>query len=357
MRFVSIEHLAEGMILGKPFYGHTGNLLIQSGVALTEAVIHKLRIMGYMGLYIEDAFSEGLEIENVISYETRRKAAKSVRRLMTSAVTEKSSVFQDTMNDILNILNQIIDEIMDSNSSIINIIDMKDFDSYTYQHSINVCVLTCVIGMGYNLPRDQLYKLAASAILHDIGKMFIDRELLKKPGALTPEEYEIMKTHSTVGVQRLKLRDILPSAVISPILQHHEKYNGNGYPFGTEGKSIPLHAQIISIVDVYDAITTRRPYRNPIPASEAYEYILGNSGLAFCPELVEVFAKKIAPFPLGVQVLLSNGQKGIVYKNYEDNLIRPLIKLEPTPEHPGERYIDLKNDTDSYNITVEKVLQ
>ncbi|MDR0325684.1 MAG: HD-GYP domain-containing protein [Oscillospiraceae bacterium] len=356
MRFISVNDLKEGMIIGKPFYGQTGYLLIQSGLALTAPVIAKLKYLGYMGLYIEDAFSEGLDIENVISPETRSKAGKSVRKLMTAAAKKKAVLFSEAVKDVLEVLNQVIDEITGSGSVIINIIDMKGYDAYTYQHSINVCVLSCVIGMGFDLNRDQLYKLALSAMLHDLGNLFIDKEILDKPGKLTADEYEVIKTHTAIGVDQLKLRYFFPSSVIAPIIQHHERFDGGGYPFGRKGAEIPLNAQIISISDIYDAFTSNRPYRKAHPVTEAYEYILGNAGQAFGAELVKSFTKKIAPFPLGVQVLLSNGRKGIVFKHHEDNLIRPLIKLEPTPEQPDECFIDLNNDVESYHITVEKVL-
>jgi HD-GYP domain-containing protein (c-di-GMP phosphodiesterase class II) len=315
-------------------------------------------MLGYSGVFIQDALSEGIEIKSIISHETRSKAAKSIRHLMTSVVKDKSSLFQDSVKNIREVseaLEHLIDEILNSDSHIINIIDMKGYDSYTYQHSVNVCILACVIGIGYDMDRSQLRDLALSAIFHDIGKMFIDKKLLDKPGELTDEEFEVMKTHASIGIDKLNLNNILSYVVTSSILQHHEKFNGDGYPFGRKAMEIPLNAQLVSIADVYDALTTHRPYRSPLLPSEAYEYILGNSGQAFNPELVKVFMKKIAPFPLGVQVLLSNGQSGIVYKNYEDNLLRPLIKIIPDTEQPGDFFVDLKNDVDSYNVTIEKV--
>ncbi|MCL2071194.1 MAG: HD-GYP domain-containing protein [Oscillospiraceae bacterium] len=355
MRFISINNVTEGMIVGKPLYGRAGHLLIQSGTELTQSVILKLKITGYRGLYIKDTFSEGIAPEDVISDKTRHEAAESVRKFIENTVTEKSKYFQSDLKEISNVINKIIDEIMRSGSSVINVIDMKNFDEYTYEHSVNVCVLACFIGIGCDMPQTELYKLGLAAILHDIGKMFIDEKILNKPDRLTAEEFEIIKTHSTIGVEMLNLNNDLPPTVTASILQHHEKYDGSGYPFGKAGKEIPVYAQIISMVDVYDAITTNRPYRSPISSSEAYEYISGNSGQAFNPELVQVFLRKITPFPLGVQVLLSNGQTGIVCKNYESHLLRPLVKIIPTEENPTPGVIDLRSDTDSYNITIKKI--
>jgi len=330
--------------------------LVQTGTILSESVINKLKKIGYTGLYINDAVSVKIKPKDVVSNEVRREATTAIRNIMSAKVEEKAKFVQTNLKEISDVLNQIIDEIMSSDSSVINIIDMKNFDEYTYEHSVNVCVLSCVIGMGYNMSQTELYKLGLAAILHDIGKIFIDENILNKPGKLTSDEYEVMKTHSTIGVEKLNLGKELPPTVTSAILQHHERYDGSGYPFGKKENEIPENAQIISMVDVYDAITTNRPYRSQISPAEAYEYISGNSGRAFNPELVQVFLKKIAPFPLGVEVLLSDGRSGIVCKNHEDNLLRPVISLFATNDTHDGHEIDLNNDVDSYNITIEKIL-
>ena len=356
MRYVSIDYVTEGMVLGKPFYGRSGQLMLNEGVALTRGFIRKIRELQYSGLYILDAFSEGIEIKDVISTEVRHNITGAMGRLLTNVQKGNSQSFAQDMQKISQYLNNLIDEIMASSSTVVNIIDLKEFDLYTHQHSVNVCVLSCIIGMVYSMPRPQLYTLAMAAILHDVGKMFIDKDLLNKPSQLTPDEFEIMRSHANLGYELTSKKSQLSSSVTTSILQHHERYNGEGYPLGRKGSEIPINAQIISIVDVYDALTSKRPYHDPVLPSEAYEYISGNSGRAFNPELVDVFIKKIAPFPLGVQVQLSNGLTGIVFKNYEECLTRPLIKINPSSSAPEERFIDLAHDVSAYNITIEKVI-
>ena len=355
MRYISADHLIEGMILGKPLYGHRGELMLERGMILSNSVILRIQKLQYSGLYIEDEFSEGIEVKDVISDELRNKMSKTVRSLMTNVEFNRDADFRKDMASIKQLLELLVDDVMSSDSVIFNIIDMKQFDLYTYQHSVNVCVLACVVGKVCEMSRKQLYNLASAAILHDIGKLLIDKKLLNKPGKFTPEEFEIMKKHSMLGYECIRQKCQLPHTVAISILQHHEKFNGNGYPFGRREDEITRYAQIISIADVYDAITSKRPYNEPLLPSEAYEYILGNSDQAFKGEIVNIFTKKIAPFPLGLHVQLSNGLEGIVYKNYEDCMTRPLIKLKPLPGQSGENYIDLKNDTSAYNITIQKV--
>jgi len=353
MRYVPTDNLTEGMTLGKPLYGERGELMLEKGKALSENLIKLIGRQKYSGLYIEDDISKGIEIKDVVSDEVRNKMMTSVRRLMTDAQYNKYSNFRKDMHQIQKFLEQIIDEIAKSDS-IVNLVDIKQFDLYTYQHSVNVCVLSCILGKVYEMPRQRILKLAWAAILHDIGKVLVDKALLNKPGKFTKEEFDAIKEHTTLGFNLIKRKCRLPHVVPLSVLQHHEKYDGSGYPLGRKEHEITLFAQIISVVDVFDAITSKRPYHEAILPSEAYEFILGNSGQAFRPDVVEKFVKKIAPFPLGVQVQLSNGMKGVVFKNHGENLSRPVVKIFPEAGQE-EVYIDLHNDTGAYNVTIQKV--
>jgi len=357
MRYISVKNLTEGMELGKRLYGNRGELLLERGVLLTSSVIQKIRKLQYSGLYIEDDLSKDIEIVDIVPEELRNKMSKEIRILMTG-LEKKGSVadLDNSLSALSNLVELLVDEVLTSDAIVFNMIDMKQFDLYTYQHSVNVCVLSSIVGKAYHMTRKQLSKLALAAILHDIGKLFIDKELLNKPGKFTPDEFETMKKHSSLGYDCIKNKWQLPQTVAVSILQHHEKFNGSGYPYGKKSDEIILGAQIIAVADVYDAITSKRPYHEPLLPSEAYEYILGNAGQAFNLEIVNIFTKKIAPFPLGVHVQLSNGLEGIVCKNYEDNLARPLIKLTTGPGQNEDRYIDLKNDSGTYNITVQKII-
>jgi HD-GYP domain-containing protein (c-di-GMP phosphodiesterase class II) len=356
MRYVTAEYLKEGMTLAKPFLGRNGEILLKTGVALTVSFIKRITEIGHAGLYIQDAFSEDLEIKDVISDELRRNVTKEVGRLMVGVGSGQSADFQSRLRLLSELLDQIINDIMSAENPIINIIDLKDYDLYTYQHSVNLCVLSCVVGTALGLTRNQLYDLALAAILHDVGKMFLDIDILNKPGSLSKEEFDHIKMHTILGYECVKKNAYLPAAVTVAIFQHHEKHNGEGYPGGVSGDAIHMNAQIISVIDVYDALTSKRPYRDPILPSEAYEYISGNSGQSFNPAVVEVFLKKVAPFPLGIHVQLSNGQTGLVFKNYGDMLTRPMIKLDPQPGQAQDTFLDLRNDPKALSITIQKVL-
>ena len=141
------------------------------------------------------------------------------------------------------------------------------------------------------------------------------------------------------------------------ILHHHERYDGNGYPMGMVGDKISLFGRIVSVSDVYDAITSDRPYRKALPSFEAIEYIMGNSGIAFDPEIAKVFTQKIAPYPVGTSVRLSNDKVGLIVENYQDCCTRPKIKIfMHGDKEVAPYYIDLKNDCDSLGIVITGVI-
>ncbi|MDR0326116.1 MAG: HD-GYP domain-containing protein [Oscillospiraceae bacterium] len=356
MRFISIEHAQEGMIVGRPLRGRNGETLLTPGTALKGTFIETIKRLRYSGLYIQDEFSEGIEVEDIITDDLRQNAVLAVRRLEADMVSGSSRGFGSQIEAFAGFIDDIIESVLSNKDTVMNLVDLKIFDQYTYQHSVNVCVLSSVIGVAMGLDRAQLFNLGMTAILHDLGKFFIDKELLNKPGRLTGEEFAVIKKHPEMGCDYLRRNCYYSSSIYIGVLQHHERYNGTGYPHGRSGSDIHIFGRIIAVADVYDAITSLRPYHEPVLPSEAHEYIMGNSGQHFDPDVAGVFIRKIAPFPEGVEVLLSNGLRGVVYKNYPEFMTRPLIKLLPIEGYtPKVEFIDLKDDSSLFNVTITKV--
>ena len=331
--------------------------MLCADAVLTESLVQRIRHLNYSGLYIKDEFSEGIVPVDVISEELRTNTVRAIHRFMLDMESPGGGVRgQDNMGDILALIERIIDEISDSDGTLINLIDLKSFDLYTYQHSVNVCVLSCVMAAAHGFKREQLYDLAIAAILHDIGKVFIPKDILNKPAKLTPDEYKTVKKHPADGCDHIRKKFHFNNTVCMPVRQHHERYDGNGYPQSLSEAEIFTASCIISIADVYDAITSKRPYHEAIMPSEAYEYIMGNTGSHFNPDAVGVFVRTVAPFPVGVSVRLSNGLEGLVFENDTNFPMRPLIKIKTEPGEP-EHFIDLCNDKDALDITIQQILQ
>lgn len=313
MKYVKISDLLPGMILANTLYDNNEHILLRANARLTSYHINRIQNFNYDGLYIYED-NEIYSHNTIISEETRLKALKSLKHL--------------NIDDCLYIANQLVDEVRSNPRIIVEMINLSSYDNYTYNHSINVDILSVVLGIGLGLKDKELRKLSQAALLHDIGKTGISKKILNKPRKLSKKEYEEMKNHPHYGYNMLKNNDNIASVVRNAIYSHHENEDGTGYPRGLVSKKIHKFAKIIHIADVYDALTARRIYKDPLNPADAIEYLMANAGTMFDISMVEVFMKYVAPYHVGTSVQLSNGQTAIVLKNNPDQLGRPIVKTE-----------------------------
>lgn len=325
MRFVPAGCLREGMEIAKPLYGKNNEILLVAGIKLTQRYINSIRRKRFPGVYINDDLSRDIEIINTISDELRIETSRGIRKLFTEIKEHKDP--RAAMKSIVQQVDSIIEELLANKNVMVNMIDLKCFDNYTYMHSVNVAVLSIVMGIAMGLEHEVLIRLGLSAILHDIGKVFISNKIVNKPGILTDKEFDEMKKHSQLGYDYTRSHFKLSHAVCLGIVDHHEKYDGSGYPNGKKGGEISRFGKIIVLTDIYDALTSERPYRRAQSPSEAMEYIMGGVETMFDPRVSTVFIRKIAPYPVGTTVLLSNGDTAIVLENYEEVCLRPRVRV------------------------------
>lgn len=348
MRYVPISGLAAGMVCGKSLYDINNQLMLKEGSIVQKSYIDRIRNLGYQGIYIEDAFSSDIVVRDVISDELRMHAIDMIRDICTYSGrrTRDKDVVDKKVVETKGLVETIIDQLLNQEETLINLIDLKFHDDYTFFHSVNVAVLSLLMGLEMDLDKEDLINLGLAAILHDIGKIYVRSQLLLKKGPLTAFEYEEVKRHVSFGYRFLKSSYEVPAKVYVSVLQHHERFDGKGYPNALHGDEIHLFSKIISISDVYDALTAKRPYRQSMNADQALDYILANSGTMFEEDLTSVFITKVAPYPVGTYVRLNSGHSGIVFKNYGDATRRPVVKLIVdrigNPIKP--MYVDLKNE-------------
>lgn len=354
MRFIPTFCLQEGMLLGKSIYSKDGTLLLKEGLAIKEQYIDKVIGLGIQGVYIEDHISEAIEIKNVINDELRLEAVRKIKDLFIDIEAGADSV-DNSMSAMSLIVEDIVNELVDSKNIMVNMVDIKLFDDYTFFHSVNVAILSIIVGISLDLNKEELANLGMGALLHDVGKVFIHKDCLNKQGKLTDDEFEQMKRHPVEGYRYIRKNFDIPLQACLGVLHHHEKYDGTGYPHQKAGKDISLFGRIIAIADVYDAITSDRPYRRGILPSKAMEYIMGGSSYHFDYELISIFISKVAAYPLGTCVKLSNGVIGIVVENYSDASSRPKLRL--INDIDGEvRYVNLREDFNNNNLTIVDIV-
>ena len=272
MRYVGIMDAAAGMKVAKAILNEKGDILVHANVMLTEPLIQQMRKRELTGIYIEDALSEDIFLEELISEDTERKAVKALQNLDIDAAMDVAEL--------------IVDEITDMSEISLDMSSLRSKSNSTYEHSIDVSIYAVMIGIGMGMRKGLLKELAVSALLHDIGKLQIPTKLLHKPGKLTPEEYEEMKKHSEYGYELLKDNVMMTSKIKMGVYMHHENVDGTGYPLGLEGDQIYLFAKIIHIADVYDAICSKRSYKKAQLPTASTDFLMQRSGTMFQPGIV-----------------------------------------------------------------------
>jgi len=313
MRYVKIEDAKPGMCLAYNMYDADGHTLICSGTSLSELYIKRLNDYGFDGVYITDELSKDIVIEPVITPELRSEGVSTVR--------------QSSVDGCKGVAKKIVSQVLDKGVLSLDMTDLRSFDDYTYAHSVNVAVISCLMGMGLKMKESELEHLAMAGLLHDLGKLVIPPEILNKPGRLSNEEYEVMKSHVTLSYEMIKERWDISSHVKVAVRYHHENEDGSGYPDGLDGDSMSIYTKILHVADVYDALVSKRPYKQPYSPYEACEYLMGGGGILFDPAVVEALLRYVPFYPKGTQIMLSDGREGIIVDNTGERNFRPLLRL------------------------------
>jgi len=266
-------------------------------------------------VYITDDLSEDIYIEENISPSVFYSGVDAVKTENVGVMTQ--------------VARNIVSELQKKESIYPDMQDLRSFDDYTYHHSVNVAIYATIVGRKLGLTDEKLEQLCMAALCHDLGKRMIPVDILNKPGKLTDEEFKLIKTHSTHSYEILDKNFGVDSVIKQAALLHHENENGSGYPYGKEGADTPLLARIIHAVDVYDALTSKRPYKDPFSPADAINYMIGGKQILFGTEIVDAMVASIPAFPPGIDVSLSNGEKAIVME-HTNQATRPVVRIIET---------------------------
>ncbi|NTU51684.1 MAG: HD domain-containing protein, partial [Candidatus Aminicenantes bacterium] len=231
------------------------------------------------------------------------------------------------------LMQSIYNHIVENESFVFGMTNLKNHDEYTLNHSVNVCLLATALGRRLGLNRGELVDLGIAAFFHDLGKLETPLEILNKPDKLDAGEREIMEQHPFKGAEKLVLLKEsrrLPLRAIHVAMEHHIKEDLTGYPRYFRKEDVNLFSKIVKVVDFFDAITTKRVYRpNVYTRAEALTLMLDQAGAEFHPVILKAFVNLMGPFPIGSLVALTTGEIGIVFElNADPKLVlRPSVKL------------------------------
>jgi len=311
------------MCLARAVYSVNGTVLLAEGMKLTERYIERLKEMGISILYIADHHLGKIMVDEVIRIQIKNEATKAVKETLTDIYQSRAI----NSERIRQTVNSLIDELIANRNVIYNLVEIRSTDDYHFVHSVSVCVLSIMTGIAIGYNYYKLIQLGTSALLHDIGKTGIPKEILTKKEKLTPGEYEVVKKHTQIGYELLHKCNDFTSVSAHAVWQHHERMDGSGYPRGLKNGAIHEFARIIALADVYDALSSDRCYRKRLLPNETIQYIQENSKTLFDPYITTVFLQNIAPFPIGSTVDLNNGETGVVTNVTKNFPARPIVKV------------------------------
>lgn len=333
MRLVGAESLIPGNKLSVPIYASSGKIILNAGVTLTDSYISKLKTMGLYKIYIDDDRFNDVEIIEPLDIKTKNSATQIIKDTYEKLhLAKKIDEFL-----IKGVAQEIIDYVRNSKDKSISAFSINVMDEYIIKHSIDVAILTAFMGncMNYNL--SQLSNLVTGAIIHDLGRENIKEE---KPSHVQ-KGFDFMRNCAGFN---------LHSSIVC--YEHHENYDGSGYPRKIKGSAISEFTKIIRIADLYNNILNGYEISNePVMPHQAYEHILALSGSIIDPDMVEIFRDTITLYPNGCSVLLSNGLKGIVIRQNIGSPQRPVVRAYNDSVIIGE--VDL---TKSLTMFVKDVL-
>ncbi len=350
------------MKTGEDVFSYNNQMIVPKGATLDDKIITRLEFYSVLAIRVmDDGESDGGpepaanlaegEISEYSSYSQKVKNSKQFKKFEESFIAN-SRTFKDKLKDIaengaevdsramIDSITSLIDEDMTGITVFDMLHNMRQYDDFTYMHSMNVSLICNVFAKWLKMSQADIDILTLGGLLHDIGKIKIPDNIIRKPDKLSPAEYNIIKTHSLQGYNILKDKNI-DDNVKQCALMHHERCDGSGYPLGLEGDKINTYAKIVAIADVYDAMTAARIYRGPLCPFKVISIFESEGLQKYDGHYILTFLEHVATTYMNNRVRLNNGMEGDVIFMNRNQYSRPMLQC-------ADKFIDLSKEPDLY---------
>jgi len=300
-------------------------------------------------------FKQQAQIANNLREKTREYIQQTFKQIY-----EKGNV---DINKAKEVVSELVSNVLEGHDAMIWLTYLKDRDEFTAVHSINVCIYSISFGRFLGLSEQEINMLGLGALLHDVGNIKVPENLLKKPGKLTKDEFTLMKAHAFLGYELLKQDSGMPPEALDIVLNHHERIGGHGYPNAKRDEEISHFSRIVAIIDVYDALTTDRPYKDGLNSRTGLDKLYNLAPDNYAQDLIESFIKFMGIYPIGSIVELSTGHTAVVIANNDENHLKPIVGLVLNrKQEPYEtiRLLNMSSDVwykSGHEVTINKILE
>lgn len=341
------DTLARELKVRSPQEGVLYKLRLEEGTELTDNRIKRLKKLGISKVPVEREHTDDLD-QYMFDPELEEAQDEVLNEYddIVSSVKNQEGLDDSKFRQFKSTIDRLI-ETLKSTEAMAAFTTLKTHDDYTSKHSLDVAKISLMLGLEYDsyfrhqmreqtgasrsyVNKNMLRDLGIGAMLHDVGKIDVDRDILQKPDQLSDDEYQKIQEHPSIGYEELQgLNFDLTAPMRVPAKQHHECYDGSGYPAGLSGNDIHLYGRITACADVYSALSSDRPYRDGMTPAKAISIMneMQEEGPHFDPDILKRFLKIVLPYPIGQEVHLSDNSKGVVCSVDPDNPLQPIVRV------------------------------
>ncbi|MEN2998365.1 MAG: HD-GYP domain-containing protein [Brevinematia bacterium] len=339
MKRIPVDELKPGMVFTRTVFGDNYEIVAEANVPITSRVIERLKKNGVKFVETagdvkgivetkkdEETFEDVLETETKKLDSFYKAIVSNVEAIYTNYKVSKDIPTNKVQDNVVEAILAKIKEVKDKNI-IINLVHTASASKYLPSHSVNVTLLGVLLGMEIGFPEQKLKMLATGLVLMDIGMVYIPMSILERETKLTPEEYNKVKTHTVLGYKAVVQENNFSPEVGRVCLEHHERWDGTGYPRKLEKFQISEYARIAGIVDTYEAMIRKRVYRDKLMSFEAMKTILAEGSTKFDPDILKTFTKMMSIYPIGSYVMLNTKAIAKVISSDPISPFRPIVKV------------------------------